>query len=76
MTRAWKNLEKLLEWCGALLVILVGVPLVALGLFVLRSLIFAVAVAALIGSLALYCAYPRFRHWADLHTRPTRLKVR
>lgn len=76
MTRAWKCLEKGLECCGGLLIVAVSLPLLALALFVLRGVLMVAAVAAVVTTLVLYCAYPRFRHWADQMCRPTKLKVR
>lgn len=50
-----------LEVCGVVLVTAVCLPVLALGLFLLRAVVLAAAVAAVALTFALYCLAPGFR---------------
>jgi len=59
------------QWLGVLILVVATLPLLAVGAWFLRGLLLIAAVAALVSGCALYCVYPRFRHWAHHVTHPT-----
>lgn len=63
MKRARELLKDTAEYCGALVVVLLALPLLALTAFVLRGVLALAAVAALGCGAVLYCAHPGFRGW-------------
>lgn len=77
MKRGWKCLGRRLEFCLGVLLVALLLPVLAFAIVVLRGVLFVGAILGLVGSLVLYCTYPRFRHWADRIGHPTpRLRVR
>jgi len=72
MKRPWSWFGRGIEWCGAVLLVAAGLPLIALALFLLRGVLLVAALLGIVSVAALYCAYPRFRHWAIAHTRRAR----
>lgn len=62
MKRVW---NELMEWCGAVAVLAIGLPLLVVALIVLRFVLLAAAIVSVAGVIALYCANPRFRGWVQ-----------
>lgn len=61
---AREAIKRVVEWCGVLLVVVVALPIVAIGLFVLRfALLGALALAAAVMAAG-YCVFPAVRRWA------------
>jgi membrane protein YdbS with pleckstrin-like domain len=50
-------------WLGVVIVLIAGLPLLAVGAWVLRAVVVAAAAVGLVGGCVLYCVYPRFRAW-------------
>ncbi len=62
MKRAW---NELMEWCGALALVAIGLPLLVVALVLLRGVLLVAAIGSVIGSTALYGISPRFRAWVN-----------
>lgn len=55
--------KETLEYCSVLVFILLALPVLAVGAFVLRGVLAVVAAAVVVGAGLLYCAVPGFRGW-------------
>jgi hypothetical protein len=53
--------------CGAVLLVVVGLPVLALATVLLRPVLMVAVVIALVGGVALYCAHPNARCWLERH---------
>jgi ABC-type branched-subunit amino acid transport system permease subunit len=51
------------EWLVVLILVVAALPLMAVGAWVLRAVLVAAALVALLSGCILYCVYPRFRDW-------------
>lgn len=65
MKRNWKPIGASLEWCGTLCLVAVTLPVLAVAAFILRGLLLAAALTALVAGAFVYWLNPRFRAWVD-----------
>ncbi|HEX9885017.1 MAG TPA: hypothetical protein VGA70_00940 [Longimicrobiales bacterium] len=52
-----------LEYCAAVLLIAIGLPLLAFTALLVRGVLVFVAMAAIVVGMVLYCAHPGCRRW-------------
>ena len=60
---ARETIKGVAEWCGVTLVVVVALPIVAIGLFVLRFALLGALALAVAVLAAGYCAFPAVRRW-------------
>ncbi len=65
MKRTWHSLGTGLEWCGAICLVAVSLPLIAVTAFLLRGLLLAAALLGIVSVIGCYFLFPRFRGWVD-----------
>src|SRR3990172_4761511 len=53
--------------CGAVLLVVVGLPVLAIATVLLRPVLLGAVVIALVGGAALYCEHPNARCWLERH---------
>ena len=58
-------------WLGVTILVVLALPLLAVGAWVLRVLLLVAAITAAVSGCLLYCVHPRFRHWASHLTHHT-----
>ncbi|HSG08512.1 MAG TPA: hypothetical protein VLA36_09145 [Longimicrobiales bacterium] len=69
MTNARRWFWRALGWSGAILVALVGLPLLALMVLLLRNVLVPLAALAMVGAVVAYCVNGGFRCWAHRAVR-------
>lgn len=52
-----------LEYCAAILLVAVGLPLIAVTALLLRGVLVFVAIGAIVVGIVLYCTHPACRRW-------------
>ena len=65
MKATWSSLGRSVEWIGTIALVLISLPVIAVAMFLLRAVLIAVAICAVMSCIGLYCFSHRFRRWAD-----------
>ena len=65
MKATWSSLGRSVEWMGAVALVFLSLPIIAVTAFLLRAVLIAIVICAVVSCICLYCVSHRFRRWAD-----------